>query len=89
MNISSILYDDETIILSHIVSQLTKGSVTCHDFGCGRAAGVPGPQPIHILGEVKNIPIHILPIAKIVPIHTLFFSNFTHSYTFGDEKIPH
>ena len=30
------------------------GGVTCHDFGYGRAAGVPGPHPIHILGEVKK-----------------------------------
>ena len=45
---------------------------TCQDFRYGRAAGVPGPHPIHTLGEVKNIPIHILPIAKIVPIHILF-----------------
>ena len=48
------------------------GGVTCHGFRYGHAGGVPGPHPIHILGEVKNIPIHILPIAKIVPIHILF-----------------
>ena len=45
----------------------------------GRAAGVPGSHPIHILGEVKNIPIHIIPIAKIVPIHILG----------GLKRIPH
>ena len=30
------------------------GGVTCHDFGYGRAAGVPGSHPIHIHGEVKK-----------------------------------
>ena len=30
------------------------GEVTCHDFGYGRGDGVPGPHPIHILGEVKK-----------------------------------
>ena len=30
------------------------GGVTCHIFGYGRAAGVPGPQPIHILGKVNK-----------------------------------
>ena len=29
------------------------GELTCHDFGHGRAAGVPGSHPIHILGKVK------------------------------------
>ena len=30
------------------------GGLTYHDFGYGRATGVPGPHPIHILGEVKK-----------------------------------
>ena len=59
--------------------------VTSHDFGYGRAAGVPGHNLIQILGEVKNSPIHILPISKIVPIQILF-SNFTHSYTVWVKK---
>ena len=28
--------------------------VTCHDFGYGRAAWVPGPHPFHIHGKVKK-----------------------------------
>ena len=32
------------------------GGVTCHDFGYGRAAGVPRPPPfIHILVEVEQV----------------------------------
>ena len=36
------------------------------------AAGVLGPHPIHILGEVKNIPIHI---------HFFFFKFYPFIYT--------
>ena len=57
-----------------------RGMLTCHDFGYGRAAGVPKPHPIHILvlGEVKNMTHsytsdNILPISKIDPICILFF----------------
>ena len=65
------------IITKKNIIVYTWGS-TCHDFGYGHTAGVPEPQTIHILGEVKNIPIYILTIAKIVPIHILF-SHFTYS----------
>ena len=61
----------------------TGGGVTCHYLGYGRAARFPGPSPIHMLGEVKNIPIHILPIAKIVPIHLLFFEILPIHILFG------
>ena len=61
----------------------------CHDFRYGRAAGVPRPHLIHILGKVKNRPIHILPISKIVYPFIYYFSNFTFSYTFWVKKIPH
>ena len=47
-----------------------------HDFGYGRAAGVPRPKPIHILGEVKK-QTHSYTLycqAKIVRIHVLFFT---------------
>ena len=34
---------------------------TCLDFGYGRSAGIPGPHPIHILGEVKKKPFIYFP----------------------------
>ena len=36
------------------VEQGGGGGVTRHIFGYGRAAGVSGPQPIHILGKVNK-----------------------------------
>ena len=47
------------------------GGLTCHGFWYGRAAGVPGPHPIHILGEVK----------KQTYSYTFHSENCTHSYT--------
>ena len=62
--------------------------VACHDFGYGPTAGVPGPQPVHILGEVKNRPIYILPIAKIVHIHILFFKFYLFIYFLSENDTP-
>ena len=64
------------------------GGVTCHDYGCGCAAGVSGPHPIHILGEVKNIPFHMLLIAQIVPIYILFLNIYPFIYFFGEKDTP-
>ena len=73
----------------HIISHGRRGGgVTCYDFGYGRAAGVSGPYPIHILGEVKNIPIRIHPIAKIVPIHILFLKIYPFIYFLGEKDTP-
>ena len=47
------------------------GGVTCHDFWYGRAAWVPGPHPIHKLGEVKKKQTHS---------YTYHIENCTHSY---------
>ena len=67
------------------------GGITCHDFRYRRAAGVPGPHPIHILGEVKKKQTHWLyfPYRKVYPfIYMYYFSYFTNSYTFWVKKIP-
>ena len=58
------------------------GVVTCHDFGYGRAVGVPGPHPIHILGKFKKHThsyashsencSHSYTLFQILPIHILF-----------------
>ena len=42
------------LVISQTVIGTGGGGETCHDFGYGCAAGVPGPHPIHILGQVKN-----------------------------------
>ena len=49
------------------------GGVTCHDFSYGCAAGTPGPNSIHILGEVKKKQTNSYTfISRIVPINILF-----------------
>ena len=53
------------------------GGGTCHGFGYGCAAGVPGPHPIHIHGKVK----------KQTHSYTFHNENCTHSYTYFDVKM--
>ena len=45
--------------------------VTCHSLRYGHAAGVPGPHPIHILGEIKEQTYS----------YTFHSETCTHSYT--------
>ena len=47
-----VLFDIKMIIYEAL-NEVTGGRwITCHDFGYGRAAGVTGPHPIYLLGEV-------------------------------------
>ena len=47
------------------------GGVICLNFGYGRAAGVPEPHRIHILGQVKNM----------THSYTFHIENWPYSYT--------
>ena len=47
--------------------------VTCPEFWHGRAAGFPGPHPIHIISEVD----------KQTHSYTYHIENCTYSFTFG------
>ena len=77
------------MIVSILVIRSRWGGVTCLEFGYVRAAGVPGPHPIHVLVEVKNKGILILPIAKIVPIYLPFFKFYPFKYIyFGELDTP-
>ena len=62
------------LVISYIVTYTRHArmhGVTCHDFGNGRAVGVPGSHPIYILGEVK----------KHTHSYTSHSENCTHSYS--------
>ena len=63
--------------------------VTCLDFWYGRAAGVPGPHPIHILSLVKNLTHSYTYSCKTGTYPYTNFTHFTKSYTFWVKMIPH
>ena len=64
------------------------GGLTCHDFGYGRAAGIPGPRPIQILGEVKKRTHSYTSHGENCTHSYVFFSNYTLSFTFGRKRYP-
>ena len=71
-------------IIMYILSRISRFyTIETHDFGYGRAAGVPGPNPIHILVEVEKHNIsytshsekctNSYPFFQISPIRILFW----------------